>query len=151
MEIVQLGGEQEGISDASNFPDEVKIFPEKSGLDPINEKGDREGVAMHAAPKHLPFIVVGLAAKTVANRFAKGFGPDVAQLRGLFHTVKLPQVLDNANSEKAVHHDAEDAEGALVFEAFGGFFHFLEGELGVVNETFVVDELADGTLALIYL
>ena len=36
--------------------------------------------------------------------------------------------------EQAVDGDAEDAERALVFEAFGGFVEFLQGELGVLEE-----------------
>src|SRR6266404_6932050 len=51
--------------------------------------------------------------------------------------------------EETVDGDAEDAEGTLVFEAFGGFVEFLQAQFGVAIEFVVVEELADASFAAI--
>src|SRR3954468_23872526 len=53
-------------------------------------------------------------------------------------------------SEQFPDDGAEDAEGALVFEAFGGLVELLQGDFGVAQKFVVVDESADASVALIH-
>ena len=53
-------------------------------------------------------------------------------------------------SEETVDHDAEHAQRALIFQAFGGFLDFLEREFGVLVEGVIIDQLADRALAAIH-
>src|SRR5437867_13455298 len=49
--------------------------------------------------------------------------------------------------KQVVHQNPQHAERSLVFQALGGFVEFLEAELGVFEEGFVVDQFADAPLA----
>jgi hypothetical protein len=49
--------------------------------------------------------------------------------------------------EKAIYGDAQDAEGALIFEAFGRFVEFLQAQFGIFIELVIVQKLANAALA----
>ena len=44
---------------------------------------------------------------------------------------------------------ADDGEGAGVFQAFGGFIDFLQGQLDVFKQGIVVDQAANAALPLV--
>ncbi len=54
-------------------------------------------------------------------------------------------------SEQAVDGDSEDAQRALIFQAFCCLVEFLQGHLGVLEQTFIIDELAYRPLAFVNL
>ena len=54
-------------------------------------------------------------------------------------------------SKQAVHHDPNDAQWSLIFQAFGGFLDFLQCHFCIIKERFVIHELAHAALAFVHL